>query len=88
MSLLSFLEVSNNRMTIKNEEKRMSSKRWVLLAFYCWRGDGSVYMATTQAKIRANCSGREIDSVKAAYAERENVEKQGKSFVRRAFKMV
>ena len=59
----------------------MNSKRWVLLAFIAGAGIGSVCTWQLLKRKYEQIAQEEIDSVKAAYAARENVEKAGKSLL-------
>ena len=59
----------------------MNSKRWVLLAFIAGVGVGSVCTWQLLKRKYEQIAQEEIDSVKAAYAARKNVEKAGKSLL-------
>ena len=59
----------------------MSSKGLTFLAFIAGAGIGSVCTWQLLKRKYELIAQEEIDSVKAAYAERESVEKAGKSFV-------
>lgn len=60
----------------------MSSKGLTFLAFIAGAGIGSVCTWQLLKRKYELIAQEEIDSVKAAYAERESVEKAGKSFVK------
>lgn len=59
----------------------MNSKRWVLLAFIAGVGVGSVCTWQLLKRKYEQIAQEEIDSVKAVYVERKNVEKAEKSFL-------
>ena len=59
----------------------MSSKGLTFLAFIAGAGIGSVCTWQLLKRKYELIAQEEIDSVKVAYAERESVEKAGKSFV-------
>ena len=59
----------------------MSSKGMAFLAFIAGAGIGSVCTWQLLKRKYELIAQEEIDSVKAAYATRESIEKAGKSFV-------